>query len=890
MSELDTRVKDDEKKHNAKVLKLTGIVEQNALKDAEGRAELKKIAEWNKNLLKGAVEDAVHKGEQRALQIEKKMKGVNAKTRQDMNNRITTEIGDLTKKIHSDITVLSLESKEARAEMKKEIMFAIKSAETVAAENLKKTVEWAEGEFSKLHTRLADEEKLGAAEREKLKGQIDADKKAATNALFDAVAQENKALLSYRQEMCEEAGVLGGVIENGKMVVSENDNCGGGKLNNKLNAAYDQMKANAESVAKEMKANEAALISSLESARKAADTQLEATSEASVARYNEVIKAVEDGIAEATKLSDARFVEVYKKMADDAVEVSENLASAVSTLNKDIAKHAALEDARFSKTVDDIEKAKSDAAQDVADAKKMMTASMADAYSELKRVETKVIGDISTVSGIMVDHKAEQNRINNKVDAQIDALFKKSDINFSEDKRARGVLKKIMDENKATAAEETRALKNEALAALKETHSQQNAHLSGFKKDLTEATEELYKKMADDKEAQEAEIKRLTGELTTAKANTAAALADAEKVFSSRVTTLTNAITANQKSYEENLARTTGVVANWKEGSAADRAAIRKLRNAMVADLNKDIVKAIQIGEAKIKAVEEEANISIQREKKALLSTISTSVENMADNVFATVQENRHKIADNYLSLKAYAGAAADSITDYVQKGQGRSLSSIGDLLNTLAGIADVKTEAADGEGFGAEKLPLIFSGAEVKVDGAISKINGLVNEYVNTLGEVKDRWPMGLGKYLLAKLEIAMQNEGALEVDKIEGRAGTFVFVNAHSVGLSSKLSDFMGLAVKMHVYESALAHLTGNLPKDKTAAHKHLYANPPEWQGDLLLQVPKYITTEEDLDAWFKNQGTKVHEEKKGVMMSQEEAEKIANGDEGDNSESSS
>merc|ERR1711904_440673 len=215
----------------------------------------------------------------------------------------------------------------------------------------------------------------------------------------------------------------------------------------------------------------------------------------------------------------------------------------------------------------------------------------------------------------------------------------------------------------------------------------------------------------------------------------------------------------------------------------------------MVADLNKDIVKAIQIGEAKIKAVEEEANISIQREKKALLSTISTSVENMADNVFATVQENRHKIADNYLSLKAYSGAAADAITD---------------------------------------NLPLVFSGTEVKVDGAVSKINGLVNEYVENLGAVKDRWPMGLGKYLLAKLEIAMQNEGALEVDKIEGRAGTFVFVNAHSVGLSSKLSDFMGLAVKMHVYESALAQLTAKLPATKTAAHQHLWAPAPEWQGD--------------------------------------------------------
>merc|ERR1712124_244304 len=46
-----------------------------------------------------------------------------------------------------------------------------------------------------------------------------------------------------------------------------------------------------------------------------------------------------------------------------------------------------------------------------------------------------------------------------------------------------------------------------------------------------------------------------------------------------------------------------------------------------------------------------------------------------------------------------------------------------------------------------------------------------------------------GLGKYLISKLEIAMGKAGALEVDKITGKAGNFVFMNAHSVGLSSKL-----------------------------------------------------------------------------------------------------
>merc|ERR1711918_34294 len=120
-------------------------------------------------------------------------------------------------------------------------------------------------------------------------------------------------------------------------------------------------------------------------------------------------------------------------------------------------------------------------------------------------------------------------------------------------------------------------------------------------------------------------------------------------------------------------------------GASKDRDAIRKLRKGMVADLNKNIVRAIQLGEAKAKAVQERAMENIATEPKALLTTISSSVENMADNVFKAVQEDRHKIADNFLSLKAYASTAADKIADYLAKGKGRNLASIGDLLQSVA-------------------------------------------------------------------------------------------------------------------------------------------------------------------------------------------------------------
>merc|ERR1712100_950393 len=95
-----------------------------------------------------------------------------------------------------------------------------------------------------------------------------------------------------------------------------------------------------------------------------------------------------------------------------------------------------------------------------------------------------------------------------------------------------------------------------------------------------------------------------------------------------------------------------GVARNWKHADAADRKLIRVQRSAMKNDLDKALAHAIQLGEARAKAVEERANENIAVTKKGLASQIAVQVENMADNVFRLVQGNRQKIADNYLSLR----------------------------------------------------------------------------------------------------------------------------------------------------------------------------------------------------------------------------------------------
>merc|ERR1712054_114767 len=785
-SKLHETVKTLEKKQNSKVMALTGIVAENAIKDAAGRAQLKKMSEANKDALHSAVTDAIAKGEARALAIEKKMSDINAKTRSQMNNRITTEISALSKNIHSQITELTLETKEARAQMKKEIIFAIKSAEELAKKNLENAITWAEGEFTKLHTDLDAEKAKGDAARESFKATIDANKANAMATLNEAIMNQNKALLAYRNEMCAEAGVMGGVLKIGKggkmeTQASADSECPGhegkGRLNKKLASEYDTMMANAKAVAEEMKNNVALIEASLDNAREAANAELKNADAASLARYNEVIQAVKDGVEAGAKAADESFVEVYEKMATDANEVRENLASAVSTLNDKIAKKAAIEDERFSKTVKDIAAARAAAAEETAQAKRDMMAQMLETKNKLHEVE-----------------------------------------------------------NKGIAQEEVTALYEHTNTELTKLAKKQNEHLLGFKQDLTQATEGLYNKLSADKVAQANAQKALAGQLDTAKAAVAAELASAKELFESGVIAPTIAIGANKKYFVDHMHDMTGVVTDWKKASDADRADIRKVRNAMVSDLHIGIERAIAIGEAKAKAVQERAIENIDHEKKTLLTTISVAVENMADNVFATVQGHHAKIADNYLSLKAYAQAAADDIEDYLKKGKTKGLSSVGDLLSPLAETAgEAPPAATEGEGFGAEVIPSVFSGKEVKVDGSVSKISGLVNEYVGIVGQVKDRWPMGLGKYLIGKLEIAMQNEGVLEVDKITGKAGNFVFMNAHSVGLSSKLSDFEGLAVSMRLYEQTLAGLTGTLSDKAHAGQKaKVFVPPPEWPGN--------------------------------------------------------
>jgi phosphotransferase system IIB component len=282
------------------------------------------------------------------------------------------------------------------------------------------------------------------------------------------------------------------------------------------------------------------------------------------------------------------------------------------------------------------------------------------------------------------------------------------------------------------------------------------------------------------------------------------------------------------------MTRLTGVVNKVEKANKADRANIRAQTEVMRADFNKRLVKAIATGEARAKAIEQRLQSNLKSTVRILRVELASSLDQAADKVLKIVAGKRHKIADNYLSLKAYSVAAADKVTDYTAGKNGRNLSSIGDLLRTVALNGAVKAPKAMGLGMGGTTLRSVFGTGKVKVKNSVAAVHGLVNEYTKACKTVRANWPMGLGKYLMDRLETSMLSKGVLQVDKISGKKGHYVYINGRSVGLSNKLNDFASLAARMSVYENVLAKLTSKLPSTSSGMHRMKNVMPPQWKGN--------------------------------------------------------
>merc|ERR1711998_12493 len=673
-------------------------------------------------------------------------------------------------------------SKEARAQMKKEMLYAIRTVAADAAADLDLAVKDGVKKMIVFNKKSAAVHANSALERKNLNDKIKANADEVSRMIKDAVSTDARAQTSLQQETAK-------AIK---------------KTNTNIAAKAEQMKKIAKSTRAALKATESKTLAAINKQQEAAKAAVAKFSSEDAARQASALKFMKKQLEIAASDMDKKFGKAYAKLAGDRKHAEEALGGAVDGLNDALAKQAALADSRFEKTVKDISAAREEAASEVAKLRKDYATEMALAVAESKKTEQILVDNIAKVSGEVISMKANQIRVNLKVKEDLSRVEELSNKRFTDSKKARGKLRMLMDENKQAASEEVKALGKDLEGKIAKLRAENNVNKVEMQKDLTEATETFYEKVSAVQKANMEDIGAL---------NAATAAANAKKA-------------------EEGMAALTGVVHDTAKAAAADRELIKEQTKMMEADLNKALNRAISIGEAKAKAVEQRIAEHLKNIKRYLQVELNESVEEAADSVFKIMEGKRQKIADNYLSLKAYAVAAADKIADYVNKGEGRAMSSIGDLLETIGALGAVKAKPAEGLGMGGSVLPTIFSGDEIKVSNAVAAINGLVNEYTKSCEQVRARWPMGLGKYLLDKAEESMTGAGVLQVDKVEGKAGNYVFINGRSVGLSNKMSDFSTLAARMTTYESVLAKLTSKITAPTKPAK--FYAPAPEWEGN--------------------------------------------------------
>ena len=172
------------------------------VKSAEGRKQLSTMMEANKQelIMKGFVRDAIHKGETRMQDAEDKLVALNTKTKAALNMKITTEISTLAKCTNNQIEGLCLSSKEARDEMRKELLYAVRAMAKEAKGNLDGAVKVATAKFMAVNDAEAAAYKKNPGKRAEIAESITTAKADVKTEVNNAVATMAHSLTALKRE------------------------------------------------------------------------------------------------------------------------------------------------------------------------------------------------------------------------------------------------------------------------------------------------------------------------------------------------------------------------------------------------------------------------------------------------------------------------------------------------------------------------------------------------------------------------------------------------------------------------------------------------------------------------------------------------------------------
>merc|ERR1712054_649541 len=275
MASLHTTVIKNDKKFEKKMDKLTGIVRANAVKNAKGRANIAALQKANYDELKAAVQQAVHKGETEMMQVENKLKTMNKKTKQSLNMRITAKISSYAKAAARQIEGVRLSSKKAREEMRKELLYAVRSAAKEAKKNLAAAYKQSSKMFAAANRKERAAARKSAAARAKLARSIANQRKRAQRQLNDAVGTMSRSLSALKAETHKKIS----------------------KANHRVSAYADQLAKEQKEVNGLMKAQLAKLMGSIKGMRGRVARATGAANEKSAAGFGKVRSQIAAALA-----------------------------------------------------------------------------------------------------------------------------------------------------------------------------------------------------------------------------------------------------------------------------------------------------------------------------------------------------------------------------------------------------------------------------------------------------------------------------------------------------------------------------------------------------------------------------------------------------------------
>merc|ERR1711988_672124 len=273
--------------------------------------------------------------------------------------------------------------KEARDQMKKEMLYAIRTAASVAKQDLDLAVREGEKKMVAFEKKSAGVHANSALERKALKDEIAANAAEVSRMLKDAVSTDARAQASLKAETAK-------AIK---------------KTNTRLDAYSAQMKKIAKATRAEIKSTTAKTMLAIKTEQKRAAAAVAKFSSEDAARQASALKFLAEQMEIAQKESDAKFGKAQAKLAADKKHADLALGSAVNGLNDALAKQAALADSRFEKTVKDITSARKEAADSVAKLRKDFGTEMALATAEAKKTEQILVDNIAKVSGEVISLK-----------------------------------------------------------------------------------------------------------------------------------------------------------------------------------------------------------------------------------------------------------------------------------------------------------------------------------------------------------------------------------------------------------------------------------------------------------------------------------------------------